>query len=98
MARLDDFRSLEFFLNGKRTHSKCNRDKGHKKELELTISAIRDGRPSPIPFEELAEVTKASHAVLDSLNYGLPVKLQSHQAPLVMTNDLANQPLGVRKP
>jgi predicted dehydrogenase/threonine dehydrogenase-like Zn-dependent dehydrogenase len=79
VARLDDFRSLELFRNGGRTTSKCDRDKGHKKQLELTVRAMRDRNPSPIPFEELCEVTQASHAVLDSLNFGFPVRLQTRE-------------------
>jgi polar amino acid transport system substrate-binding protein len=80
VARLDDYQSLELIRNGKRQRVKCNRDKGHGKELELTLSAIREQSPSPIPFEELIEVTRASHAVVDSLNHGLPVRLQEHQS------------------
>jgi hypothetical protein len=48
----------------------------------LTIEAIRTGKPSPIPFQELAEVTKATFLVQRSLatretlrmkNTGIPV-------------------------
>lgn len=76
VARLDDYRSLELFRGSKR-HIKCNRDKGHNKELELTVTAMREGQPAPIPFEELVEVTAASFAVLESLNLGMPVSLPS---------------------
>jgi hypothetical protein len=79
VARLDDHRSLELFRSGKRQLFKCDRDKGHGKEIELTVSAIREGRPAPIPFEELTEVTEASYAVVDSLRHGLPVKLRTYQ-------------------
>ena len=79
VARLDDYRSLDLFHGGKPRHIKCNRDKGHKKELELTVNAMREGQPSPIAFEELAEVTAASFAVIESLSIGMPVNLSSHR-------------------
>jgi predicted dehydrogenase/threonine dehydrogenase-like Zn-dependent dehydrogenase len=85
VARLDDYRSLEFFRGGKRQHIKCDRDKGHKRELELTVNAMRDGQPAPIAFEELAEVTAASFAVLESLNLGMPISLPSHR-PILASN------------
>jgi len=75
VARLDDFRSLEFFSNGSRTISKCNGDKGHKRELRLTVSAMREGQLSPIPFEELVEVTAGTFAAIDSLNLGVAVHI-----------------------
>ena len=33
-------------------------DKGHNKEIELFVNAIKKGRPSPIPYDEIVEVTK----------------------------------------
>lgn len=75
IARLEDYRTLELFRGGKRRRIKCNRDKGHKRELELTVKAMCEGQPAPIPFEELVEVTAASFAVVDSLSLGIPVSL-----------------------
>lgn len=77
VARLEDYRSLELFRGGKRQVIKCNRDKGHKNELDLTVKAMREGQPSPISFEELVEVTAASFATIDSLNLGMPVPLDA---------------------
>jgi predicted dehydrogenase/threonine dehydrogenase-like Zn-dependent dehydrogenase len=79
VARLDDYRSLELFRDGKSRRIRLDRDKGHRKELELTVRAIREGGPAPIPFEELIEVTEASYAVSDSLHHGLPVDLRAYQ-------------------
>ena len=36
------------------------RDKGHAREIELTLEAMRSGGPSPIPFAELIEVSEAT--------------------------------------
>jgi len=49
--------SRELIRSGRRQQFKCHRDKEHRRELELTVSATRDGRRSPIPFDELVEVT-----------------------------------------
>ena len=45
-------------------------DKGHRRELELTIEAIRSGKPSPIPFDELVEVTETTFLVQHALATG----------------------------
>ncbi len=73
VARLTDFRSLELTGNGKTRRIDCRGDKGHKRELELTFSALRSGGPAPIPFQQILEVTEATFCVEDSINTGLPV-------------------------
>jgi polar amino acid transport system substrate-binding protein len=78
VARLDDYRSLELVRHGKSCRIRLDGDKGHKKELELTIRALREGSQAPIDFEELVEVTEASFSVLDSLRFSLPIKLRTY--------------------
>jgi predicted dehydrogenase/threonine dehydrogenase-like Zn-dependent dehydrogenase len=70
---LDDFSLLELTRNGKRTRTKGRRDKGHRREIELTIEAIRTGHPSPIPFEELVEVSSVCIAVDQAIATSLPI-------------------------
>src|SRR5712692_4001533 len=93
VARLDDYCSLELIRSGKRQLFKCHRDKGHGRELELTVNAIRGGHPSPIPFDELVEVTESNFAVMDSLKCGLPIRLQgaSIQTKLADSVEVADQ-------
>jgi len=67
VARLHDFRILEMARNGKIQKFKSTPDKGHQRELQLTIEAIRSGKPSPISFEELVEVTEATFLVQQAL-------------------------------
>ncbi|PYU96874.1 MAG: hypothetical protein DMG25_00510 [Acidobacteria bacterium] len=67
IARLEDFRVLELVRNAKRQTLKSPQDKGHRKELELTTSAIRSGRPAPIPFEEICEVAEATFRIEEAL-------------------------------
>jgi hypothetical protein len=41
----------------------------------LTIEAIRSGRPSPIPFDELVEVTETTFLVQQALAMGEVLRL-----------------------
>jgi predicted dehydrogenase len=70
IARMEDFRTLELARNGKVQKFKGMQDKGHRRELQLTIEAIRSGGPSPIPFDELAEVTDTTFLVQQALATG----------------------------
>jgi predicted dehydrogenase len=75
IARLHDFRTLELARDGKIQKFKSVQDKGHRRELQLTIEAIRSGKPSPIPFEELVEVTEATLLVQHALATGEALRL-----------------------
>jgi predicted dehydrogenase len=76
IARLDDFRTLELARNGKIQKFKSLQDKGHRGELQLTIEAVRDGKPSPISFEELVEVTEATFLVDQAIATGEVIQLK----------------------
>jgi predicted dehydrogenase len=75
IARLEDFRTLELARNGKVQKFKGVQDKGHRRELQLTIEAIRSGGPSPIPFDELVEVTETTFLVQKALATGEVIRL-----------------------
>jgi polar amino acid transport system substrate-binding protein len=72
IARLDDFKTLSLTRNGKTETVKGNRDKGHGKEIELTIAAMNAGKDALIPFDELAEVTETTFAIAEALERGTP--------------------------
>jgi polar amino acid transport system substrate-binding protein len=80
IARLDDFKTLHLSQGGKSETSKGGRDKGHRRELELTIEAMRQGREAPIPFTELIEVTEATFAIEEAIRVGKKVRLDERQA------------------
>jgi predicted dehydrogenase/NADPH:quinone reductase-like Zn-dependent oxidoreductase len=67
IARIDDFKSLYLSSNGKTETSKGGQDKGHRRELELTIEAMKHSKDAPIPFEQLIEVTEATLAVEEAI-------------------------------
>lgn len=70
VARIDDFAELHLGRAGKLSSSKSTQDKGHRSELQETIEAMRNGKPSPIPFEQLLEVSEATLAVGESIRSG----------------------------
>ena len=67
VARIDDFKTLYLSRNGKTETLKGGRDKGHRREMELTVEAMRQGKEAPIPFAELIEVTEATFAVEEAI-------------------------------
>jgi predicted dehydrogenase/threonine dehydrogenase-like Zn-dependent dehydrogenase len=77
IARLDDFKSLSLSRNEKTETSKSGRDKGHRRELELTVDAMKSGGHAPIPFQELVEVTDATFAVVEALRTQRTVHLDA---------------------
>ena len=66
IAQLDDFKTLRLSRNGKTETLKKTRDKGHRREMELTLQGMQEGKDAPITFEELVQVTQATFAVLES--------------------------------
>jgi len=73
MATIEDFRRAEFICQGKRRKvAKFIQDKGHRNELQAFFQAVREGRPSPIPFREILMSTIGTMRIIDSLKKGLP--------------------------
>jgi polar amino acid transport system substrate-binding protein len=73
---INDFCTLELSRDGKTDRTKGRRDKGHNREIELTIEALRNGGGSPIPFEQLVEVTKTCFAIHRAIARGESLSLQ----------------------
>lgn len=66
---LDDFKRLYTYGRSKKKESIGAQDKGHAKEVELFLNAIRDGKPAPIPFEDIYQVTKVTRCLADQREY-----------------------------
>jgi polar amino acid transport system substrate-binding protein len=90
VARLNDFRTLELVRGGKRQTSKAAQDKGHRKELELTVEAILRGRPAPIAFEEIIEVTETVFQIENAL--GRPFAIDRLETVSNEIEDFDNDP------
>ncbi|MGC2181707.1 MAG: bi-domain-containing oxidoreductase [Terriglobales bacterium] len=74
VGRITDFCTLELARNGKSRRTRARQDKGHEREIELTLEAMRRGGCSPIPFEELVEVSEATLAIEEAIARGIAVQ------------------------
>jgi hypothetical protein len=77
VARIDDFKTVYLSRGGKTETVKSKQDKGHRRELELTVDAMRHGKEAPIPFAELIEVTEATFAVEEAIRTQRTVSLDA---------------------
>jgi len=64
---IDDFREMTVYGEKKKRSKLKRQDKGHAAELKAFVEAIEQGKPAPIPFEEIYLSTRATFAVLDSI-------------------------------
>jgi predicted dehydrogenase/threonine dehydrogenase-like Zn-dependent dehydrogenase len=72
VAVLDDYRSLETIVDGRRKQlrSRLRQDKGHQHEWEVFSQAIIQGQAPPIPYNHLIGVTRASFRAVEALRTG----------------------------
>jgi polar amino acid transport system substrate-binding protein len=63
---IDDYKTLTVY--GKETTKETGRqDKGHAAAVRAFLDSVRSGKPSPIPFDEIDLVTRATFAVVESI-------------------------------
>jgi len=74
-AVLQNFKEVVFFGRKKERERLFNQDKGQKQMVEQFLRSLRSGKPL-IPFAEIVSATRASFAVLASLQSGQPVSVQ----------------------
>jgi len=84
VARLEDFETLQLVRNRKNKRLKSARDKGHRRELQLTLEAMAAGKESPIPFAELIEVTEGTFSASEAIATGRPVPLENPETSLAV--------------
>ncbi len=77
VAVLEDFRSLEMVVDGRRksTRSRFRQDKGHAAAWEAFLSAIQANGVPPIPYTHLFGVTQATFAAVEALQTGGTIAL-----------------------
>jgi predicted dehydrogenase len=69
ILQLDNFRKLQGYgWPGFEKMNLWRQDKGQTACAAAFVEAIRNGGPSPIPFEELVEVTRVSFEVVERMN------------------------------
>ena len=75
---LNNFRSVEAYGCGRGARLKLKKqDKGHNDEVKQFLSAITEGKASPIPFDEIINVTLATFAAVQSAKDGVSVNVQT---------------------
>lgn len=73
VAVIDDFRRTTTCADGKvKEHRTAQQDKGHAGEIKAFLEALISGSPSPIPWQELRAVTRATILAVRSLREGVP--------------------------
>jgi predicted dehydrogenase len=74
---LNDYRSLELFGPARKRRVRSRRrEKGHAQEVDAFLRAVESGEP-PVALDEVANVSLATLAVVESLRTGRPVRLGS---------------------
>jgi len=76
-AILDDYRALQLLGPGRtRKAGSRRRDKGHQQEVAAFLRAVAHGEP-PVALAEIANVSLATLAVVESIRTARPVQLES---------------------
>ncbi len=76
LAVLDDFRTVITCASGKTKKSRAwQQDKGHREEVIAFATALAEGGPCPIPWEELRAVSLASILAVRSIREGVPFEV-----------------------
>jgi predicted dehydrogenase len=77
VARLNDFRSIEFYKNGNHSIQKdrFHQNKGHKNSWAAFLEAVKGQSDVPIPYAEIIGVHRAVFAAYDALTTELIVKI-----------------------
>ena len=76
ILQLNNFRQLRGYgWPGFHSMRLWRQDKGHRAVVAAFLGAIREGRPSPIPFDELVEVTQVSFAAANAAKRKFPQEL-----------------------
>jgi predicted dehydrogenase len=74
-AVLDDYRNLELLGDGRRQKRRGKtQDKGYAREIEAFIEGAERGE-QPVPLPEIANVSLATLAIVESLRTGRPVRV-----------------------
>jgi polar amino acid transport system substrate-binding protein len=77
---IEDFRSAVGYAGGRETRTSSRaQDKGQREEVRAVCAAVREGGPAPIPLADLANTTRATFRILDSLRTGEAVEVISDE-------------------
>ncbi|HEX8188595.1 MAG TPA: bi-domain-containing oxidoreductase [Pyrinomonadaceae bacterium] len=73
---IEDYRASAAYAGGRETRGRLRaQDKGVREEVRALCAALREGGPAPIPLADLANTTRATFRILDSLRTGEAVRV-----------------------
>lgn len=75
VAIIDDFKSMTIYGSTTKKIKFGGQDKGHAKEVELILEAIKTGKPLPISFEDSYLSTLATLKALESISQNRKIQL-----------------------
>jgi predicted dehydrogenase len=67
---IDDFKDMQTYGSSKKTDSLSKQDKGHKQEVSAFLTAIANGKESPVAFEEIYHSMLCTFKVEESIAMG----------------------------
>ena len=76
-AVINNFVDGCFYSNNKTTKLKSS-GKGHKEEISTFLTALKQGKESPITFRSICLTTLTTFKIIDSLKTGLPQEIYLH--------------------
>lgn len=71
---IEDFKTLTAFAERRRRVLVSRADKGHERELELFVEAVRSGT-APVPFDSYVITTLTTFAASDSISRRTPISI-----------------------
>lgn len=75
-AILDDFRSLKIYGVREKQFKGAGQDKGHKNEVFEFLDAVKTGKPSPIPMDEIYISNLLPFKIIESIQSGETISIQ----------------------
>ena len=85
---IDDFRRLEIVDDKKkRAYRYKSQDKGHAACIRNFLTSVKEGRPCPIPFEELYNSMQATLLVNRSIAENRKIHLNEYDFQVIIDND-----------
>ncbi len=73
-VRCENFRVTR--VSGRRSVRSFQQDKGQTAAVTATLTALREGKPSPLTLDEIAAVSRATFAIVESARSGRLVDLE----------------------
>ncbi len=79
-AILNDFKELKIYGKKKKRIKSQTQDKGHQQEVYQFLDAIKLGKPSPIPFEEIYLSSLVPFKIIESIRTGQTIAVGDFQS------------------